>query len=99
MVEELKKERLDDDIHVIKNNLTTFGLKLELVYAALTGNEISKDEGLVGEIKQQKLELQKLTIRVEIMETKERKRQIYVNIIYAAVGVIMTVIFEYFIKK
>ena len=51
-MEDLKEERLNTDIHTIKNALTTLGLKVELVYAALTGNEISKDEGLVGEIKQ-----------------------------------------------
>jgi hypothetical protein len=99
MDDDLNKERLQADIHLIKNNLTTFGLKLELVYAALTGNEISKDEGLVGEIKMQKESLKKLEKRIEIVEKKESKRQIYVNIIYAAIGVIITMILEYLLNK
>ena len=98
-MEELESERLKSDIHTIKNNLTTLGLKLELVYAALTGNEISKDEGLVGDIKGQKKALEKLTERVDVIEKKENKRQIYLHIIYGAIGFIIALILNYFFNK
>jgi hypothetical protein len=58
-------EELEKDINAIKNNLSTFGLKLELVYAALVGNEIAKDGGLVAEISGQKGDIKKLGERIE----------------------------------
>lgn len=97
-MEDLKEERLNTDIHTIKNALTTLGLKVELVYAALTGNEISKDEGLVGEIKQQKESIRKLSERVDKVEKNESKRQVYVTIIWAAIGFILAMLFNHFWK-
>lgn len=98
-MEDLQEERSQSDIHTIKNKLTSFGLKLDLVYAALTGNEIAKDEGLVGDIKHQREELNKLTGRVEKIEKRENQRQVYVTIIYGAIGFILAMILNYFFKK
>src|SRR5690348_13094627 len=97
-MEDLNAPLLKTDIHTIKNALTTLGLKVELVYAALTGNEISKDEGLVGEIKQQKIRINKIEERVENLEKNENKRQIYVTIIWAAIGFILAMVFNHFWK-
>lgn len=98
-MEELEGERLKTDIHTIKNTLTSFGMKLELVYAALTGNEITRDEGLVGEVKKQREELEKIEARVETLEKLDNKKQIYTTLIFGAICFILAFLFDYFFKK
>jgi hypothetical protein len=89
-------ENLEHDINAIKNNLSTFGMKLEMVYAALVGNEIAKDGGLVADIVSQQKQILRLKERIEKVEARESKRQLYLNIIWGAVGVIITLIITHF---
>jgi hypothetical protein len=51
------QELLVKDVHTIKNTLATLGVRFELVYNCLVGNEISKDGGLVADINEQKAEI------------------------------------------
>lgn len=92
----LMGENLEHDINAIKNNLSTFGMKLEMVYAALVGNEIAKDGGLVADIVSQQKQILRLKERIEKVEARESKRQLYLNIIWGAVGVIITLIITHF---
>ncbi|HXS58997.1 MAG TPA: hypothetical protein VN726_22895 [Hanamia sp.] len=91
-------ENLEQDINAIKNNLSSFGMKLEMVYAALVGNEISKDGGLVADIAGQQKQILRLKERIEKVEAKETKRQLYVNIIWAAVTGIIVLILSHLFK-
>jgi hypothetical protein len=91
-------ENLEQDINAIKNNLSTFGMKLEMVYAALVGNEIAKDGGLVADIAGQQKQILRLKERIEKVEAKESKRQLYVNIIWGAVSAIIALIVTHFFK-
>ena len=86
---------LEQDINAIKNNLSAFGMKLEMVYAALVGNEIAKDGGIVADIMHQSEQLKKLAERVQKVEERESKRQVYVRIIYACVAMIVTLVGTY----
>lgn len=94
----MPEQNLERDINAIKNNLSAFGMKLEMVYAALVGNEIAKDGGLVKDISNQREEIAKLTKRVEKVEQRESKRQLYVKIIYAGVVGIIIYIFTHIFK-
>jgi len=94
----MPEQNLERDINAIKNNLSAFGMKLEMVYAALVGNEIAKDGGLVKDISNQRDEIANLTKRVEKVEQRESKRQLYVKIIYAAVAGIVIYIFTHIFK-
>lgn len=78
------------DVHEIKNTLTKFGMKLELVYNALIGNEILKDGGLVADLLIQKSEIRALTQRVNVLEGREDKRQVYIRITWGVVGALLT---------
>lgn len=91
-------EDIQHDINLIKNNLSTFGLKLSLVYDALVGNEIAKDGGLVEEIKKMKEFNRSLSSRVSKVERDQTRKQLYINIIYGAVGVIITLLITHFLN-
>jgi hypothetical protein len=91
-------ENLEQDITSIKNNLSEFGRKLESVYNCLVGNEISKDGGLVADIAGQQKQILRLKERIEKVEAKESKRQLYVNIIWAAVSGIVVLILTHIFK-
>ena len=86
---------LEQDINAIKNNLSAFGMKLEMVYAALVGNEIAKDGGIVADIMHQRDQIKELAERVQKVEERESKRQVYVRIIYACVAMIVTLVGTY----
>ena len=86
---------LEQDINAIKNNLSAFGMKLEMVYAALVGNEIAKDGGIVADIMHQREQIKELAERVQKVEERESKRQVYVRIIYACVAMIVTLVGTY----
>lgn len=91
-------ENLEQDINSIKNNLSAFGMKLEMVYAALVGNEISKDGGLVADIAGQQKQISRLKERIERVERSESKRRFYVNLIWGAVCSIIALIIGHFFK-
>lgn len=95
----MEQDKLIADVHEIKNTLTRFGLRLELVYNALQGNELSKDGGLVAEIIEQKNTIKDLGKRVEKVEQQEGQRRLYVNIIWAALAAIGTMIISHFFNK
>lgn len=84
------------DVHDIKNTLTKFDVRLQLVYNSLVGNEISRDGGLVGDILSQGIEIKLLEKRIEAIERSETKRRLYVNIIWAALSAIAVMILERF---
>jgi len=91
-------ENLEQDINAIKNNLSAFGMKLEMVYAALVGNEISKDGGLVADIAGQQRQISRLKERIEKVEKSENKRHLYVNLIWGAVCSVIVFLLTHFFK-
>lgn len=92
------EENFQTDLTAIKNTLAQFGIKLEMVYASLVGNEISKDGGLVEDIRLMKLDNKELTKRVEKVENGQTKRELYVRLLWGAAGIIATLIIKSFIK-
>ena len=92
------EEQIKTDIHSIKNKMTAFGARLELLYAALVGNEISKDGGLVADISEHKVGMMELSKRMDRLEKSDAKKSIYVNIIWGAAGAIIYMIAQHFIK-
>lgn len=95
----MEDQRFSQDVHDIKNQLQKQGLRLELIYNALNGNELSKDGGLIAEIASQRGTIEDLSKRVADVEKKESQRQLYVRIIWAALSVIATLVASYFFKK
>lgn len=91
-------EKYTDDIHMIKNTLTKLNLRLSVVYAALVGNEIAQDGGLVKDIKDIENEMAELTKKVMVIEKSEAKRAVYIKIIWGMVGGIIVFILNYFFK-
>lgn len=87
------------DVHEIKNTLTKFDVRLQLVYNSLVGNEISRDGGLVGDILNQAAEIKALEKRVEAIEKAETKRRFYVNIIWGTTSAIITMILTILLTK
>jgi hypothetical protein len=91
-------ENLDQDITAIKNNLSAFGMKLEMVYAALVGNEIAKDGGLVADIAGQQRQISRLKERIEKVEKNETRKHVYINILWAVAGVVATFVLTHIFK-
>ncbi len=91
------------DIHAIKNALTTFGVRLEVVYNALVGNEITKDGGLVKTVIEQKAEIMLLNDRIEAVEKQEDSRQQLIKIIWAIgsflAAMILTLIVSHYFRQ
>jgi predicted ATPase len=91
-------QNLLSDINSIKNNLSSLGMKVSLVYDALVGNEIAKDGGLVEEIKKMKEFEKSILARVTKVEEDQEKKQLYINIIWGAVGVTITILLTHFLN-
>lgn len=100
------KKEFDQDMGIIKNQLTTLGFRVELVYNSLVGNEIAKDGGLVKDIHNlqedikniKEKDIPNINEKIEVLEMSGNKKSIYVNLIYAAVACIITIIVHHFIK-
>lgn len=94
----MDNDKVDKDVHDIKNTLTKLGMRLEIVYNCLVGNEILKDGGLVADISIIRAELVQLVKRIDIVEKTERQRNIYVRILWAVGGVLITIIITRYLK-
>ncbi len=91
-------EQIIQDVHDIKNTLTKLGVRLEIVYNCLVGNEILKDGGLVAELGELMVQFVKVLNRIDDIEKKERQRSLYVKIIWGAVAALLTVLVSHFLK-
>lgn len=100
---QLKKE-FEFELGSLKQQFTTFGLRLELIYNSLVGNEIAKDGGLVKDIHNlqddvkavREKDINSLHERIEVLEKSDNKKSIYVNIIYLGVGAVIAFLLHRF---
>lgn len=90
---------IQQDIHEIKNSMTSLKVKVELVYNSLVGNELTKDGGLINVIFNIKSDVKILEKKVEEIEKKESQKRLYVKIIWAALAVILTIVIERLMSK
>ena len=72
--------------------------KIDGVYTALMGSEISKDGGLVGRIINGEEKTEKLDTRVTELEKKDDKRTLYLSIIIGIISALSGWVISAFIS-
>jgi hypothetical protein len=109
-MEDVKQElnAVKQDIHSIKNdvkfdmglireNLTTLNSRVQLVYNAITGNDLTKDGGMVQDIRELRELCRRQGERIETLEKKEVAKSLYVKILWLALGAIVTLILKHYL--
>lgn len=103
--EKIQFGTMQTDIHAVKLELATMGsgvnemaVKVDKLYIALIGSDLTKDGGLVGRISE--LEKQNETLENEIQEIKKKaaKSDMYLHIIWGLVGSIGTAVLAYVMR-
>lgn len=89
---------LKQEIENVKNQFSEMGEKLDQVYYAMLGSELTKDGGLIGRIIQLEKDVAVLEQKTESLERERNKSDIYVKILWAAGGVICTGILGYILS-
>lgn len=80
---------MQKDIHEIKQ-------KVDQVFNALLGNQLTQDGGLVGRIMDLEKENSDLRKKIEDIESKGAKSDIKMNIIWAVGGVLAAALLKFF---
>lgn len=93
-MDQLLKQKMD----TMEGQFSDMGEKLDQMYYALLGNELTKDGGLIGRIIQLEKDVAVLEQKTETLERERNKSDIYVNILWAAGGVICTGIIGYILS-
>ena len=75
-----------NEMHMIRQELTTLNLRVGLVYDALKGNDLLKDGGIVGDIVDLKTEQKTINKRIDEYESKEKLRRVYTSILWVIAG-------------
>ena len=91
-------QKVYEDIHNIKNNLTSLGMKVDSMFFALVGSEITKDGGIVNENKELKFELSLIKRKVEELEKKDVRRGVYITLVWMALTAFITILIQRFLK-
>ena len=86
---------LMNDVHAIKQEVTNLGLKVDKMYMALMGSDITNDGGLVGRIQILETESEALSKKIEEINAKSAKSDLHIKIIWGLVGAFGSGIFTY----
>ena len=95
-------EVIKQDVHDIKNELQKWKLELPMIreiHESLTGNKISKDGGLVKRVENVEIKILEVEESVESIKISKSKQQVFINIIYGAIGALLSIIVSHFINK
>lgn len=87
------------DIDQLKEELIGMKEKLGEVYYALIGNKLAGDGGLVKRVLDSESELEKLSMRVDLIERKAIRSDLYVRWLWAAGGFILAAVATIIIKS
>jgi hypothetical protein len=95
-------EQTRSDVHLIKNEITSMKLKMDILHNALVGSELSADGGLIKRIVEAEKEVVDLERRVLSLEKKENNNSLYVKLIWGLVSAgfatVATLIISHFLK-
>lgn len=87
----------------LKEQMDGVSNKVDEIYYALLGNTLTKDGGLIGRVIQLETDKKVLEKRVEVLESEKKQSDIYVKILWAAGGVVctmlLTLLLNYLFKK
>lgn len=98
-MEQEHRKQVDQDIHDIKNKIASALPKIDLMYSALVGNKIANDGGLFGRMTSLEKRVTTVEDEVEAIKGIKSKQQVYINIIWIAVGSLVTLIISHFLNK
>lgn len=82
-----------------EQDLTTLKRQVNEMYTALVGNGITKDGGLVEQVRAINVRQKEQDERLKKFETALVKLAIYMKLVWASAGSVATAIFSLIIKK
>jgi hypothetical protein len=85
--------------HITPEDFIVMKMQVTEMYTALIGNNISKDGGLVGQIKNIDHRQDRLDERMGKMEKTIIKMAVYIKLFWASIGSTATAVFSLIIKK
>lgn len=86
------------DVFLLKNEFVEMKDKFDEVYYALVGNKLTNDGGLVKRIGENETEIEEIRSRIEDMEKKNVKSELYVKILWGTGGFIASALFTYILQ-
>lgn len=94
---------LKQEMENLKGEFGKLSTKMDTVISALMGNDLTKDGGLVGRIIDLEKSVAVMEEKIEKLENEKSKSEIYVKILWAAGGVVctilLTILLNYIFKK
>ena len=84
----IELQKVQEDIHQIKNVLQTLKFEFYQIKAGIEGNKEMLDTGIVGRIKVNQERITRLEERIEVCEKVEDRKQTYIRIIWTGAGII-----------
>lgn len=82
----------------LKKEITNINSKVDKMYYALMGSDITKDGGLVARVVKGEQKIETLKDEVEEIKKKNAKIEVYQRFIWGAVGSSVTLMFTYVIN-
>ena len=75
-----------EDIRIIKHDVSKLSTTLEKVHTAIVGSELGKDGGLVQRVVEVEIEAISLSERIKIIENEKIKSDVYKKITFFLAG-------------
>lgn len=87
----LEMTEVKKDLHEMKSQMNE-------MYQALIGNKVLNDGGLVGRVHKIEEHMEKLEIRIESIESKSSKMEVYQKIMWSCLGAVSMAVFAYVVQ-
>ena len=98
--EEINKTRAG--LRLMKQDVVEIRTDITLIKTAIVGNDLTQDGGLVKRMYENESRVDKMDIRIGVLERNDEKKGIYIKILWtaagAAFGALMVAAISHFIK-
>lgn len=86
---------MDQDLLQMQTDIRELKEQVGKMYTALMGSDIAKDGGLVGRIIELEKDNDQLKQKIEVLEKEKSRNDIYVRVMWGALGSIATGVLAY----
>lgn len=96
--ESTSMEIMRQEVSEVKRDLSEMKNKVNEMYHSLIGNTLAKDGGIIKRLQTVEEKHEELTDRVEDLEKKNDKLEVYQKILWAAGGFVASSLFVYVLQ-
>jgi hypothetical protein len=82
----------------IKEEIQNINKKVDKMYYALMGSEITKDGGLIARIVKSETSIDILKDEIELLKNRNTKFEVYQRIMWSSLGGVVSMVFAYVIN-